>query len=137
MYSLSWFWIRDNHSISCSGLSYPLDKMLNGPQSESGYGARYKILPLLRTKHSPDRSNILCNIIHINADCFNMTNVKIFFSVSWQCMMFRGFFKIQPHYTSIIPLNSISPCNNDTVHTNSSVLSCTLVSTNIHRPEIF
>lgn len=53
--------------------------MLNGPQSESGYGARYKILPLLGTKHSPDRSNILRNIIHINADGFNMTNAKIFF----------------------------------------------------------
>jgi len=38
-------------------------------------------------------------------------------------MIFKGFLKIQPHYTSIIPLNSISPCNNDRVHTNSSVFS--------------
>jgi len=79
MHSQSWLWIRDNYSILCSGLSYPLDKMLNGPQSESGYAARYKILPLLGTKHSPDRSNILCNIIHINADGFNTTDVTIFF----------------------------------------------------------
>lgn len=82
MYSQSLLWFRDNHSILCSGFSYSLDKRLNGPQSESRYSARYKILPLLGTKHSPYRSNIVWNIIHIKVDGFNMTNVKIFFLFS-------------------------------------------------------
>jgi hypothetical protein len=39
-------------------------------------------------------------------------------------MIFRGFLR-QSHYTAIIPLNSISPCNNDKVHITSSALSYT------------